>query len=85
MDYTISRNSMDIATSSSQILLPPNEQRMVVDKILDMKFRSGWKYLTKWIGLPISDATWEPLSTFVEITNDGSDYTINDASLNILE
>ena len=89
MDSTISRNSipgnseernsMDIAPSSSQILLPPNEQTMIVDKILDMKFRSAWKYLTKWIGLSISDATWEPLSTFVEITNDGSDYTINDA------
>ena len=37
-----------------------------IDKILKMKFRNGWKYLTLWKDLPADQATWEPLSTFTQ-------------------
>ena len=30
-----------------------------------MKFKAGWKFLTQWKGFQMSQATWEPLSTFI--------------------
>ena len=53
--------------------------KMNVEKILDLKFRSGWKYLTKWENCPISEATWEPISIFIEPSESPDEFTINHA------
>jgi hypothetical protein len=53
---------------------PSLSEMFVVDKIIKIANRQGWKYLTVWKGFPISGATWEPLKTFVN-----SDGTINEA------
>ena len=42
-----------------------NLNQFQVRKIHQMKFKAGWKYLTQWKGFPMSQATWEPLSTFI--------------------
>ena len=39
----------------------------------------GWKYLTKWENCPISEATWEPISIFIEPSESPDGFTINPA------
>ena len=38
-----------------------------VEAILKHKYKQGWRFLTKWDGWPLRDATWEPVRAFVEI------------------
>ena len=37
-----------------------------VEDILKHKFSQGWRFLTHWEGFPISDATWEPIKSFIQ-------------------
>ena len=37
-----------------------------VEAILKHKYKQGWRFLTKWEGWPLSDATWEPVKSFVD-------------------
>ena len=37
----------------------------IVEDILKHKFRSGYYFLTKWEGFPMSDCTWEPIKQFI--------------------
>lgn len=38
-----------------------------VEKILKHKYAHGWKFLVKWEGFDMENATWEPLKNFVQV------------------
>ena len=38
----------------------------VVAGIACHEYRQGWKFLTLWDGYGLSEATWEPISAFVQ-------------------
>ena len=44
----------------------------VVPGIARHEYKQGWKFLTLWDGYALSEATWEPMSSFIQ-----TDGTIN--------
>ena len=38
----------------------------VVAGIARHEFKQGWKFLTLWDGFGLSEATWEPMSAFIQ-------------------
>ena len=38
----------------------------VVAGIARHKYKQGWKFLTLWVGHGLSEATWEPMSAFIQ-------------------
>ncbi len=49
---------------------PPDDSQghYVVHKIMDHKWRNGWKFLVWWENFPMSQCTWEPTKAFVSPT-----------------
>ena len=39
-----------------------------VEAILKHKYAQGWRFLVHWEGFPVSNATWEPLKSFIQPT-----------------
>ena len=37
-----------------------------VEAILKHKYSQGWRFLVHWENFPISNATWEPLKSFIQ-------------------
>lgn len=51
------------ATPPPPIILPDESEEYEVESILDKRTLKGkTQYLVKWLGYPLHDATWEPLS-----------------------
>ena len=48
----------------SSVTLSDNSEEYEVETILDKRTLKGkTQYLVKWIGYPLHDATWEPVTT----------------------
>ena len=58
-----------VASEDTPMLMDDEEQAELgfynVAKILDHKFRGGWKFLVWWENFPPSASTWEPISSFI--------------------
>ena len=42
-----------------------NEGFYMVKSVLRHSYRQGWRFLTRWEGFGVKEATWEPFSAFV--------------------
>ena len=43
----------------------PPQRYLIVERILAHRYKHGWRFLTKYAGHPVADATWETPDTFV--------------------
>ena len=48
-----------------EIESPNEDDEYEVFRILDHKWRNGWKFLVWWKDFPADQATWEPPQNFV--------------------
>ena len=37
-----------------------------VERIVQHRYKQGWRFLVKWEGWPIADSTWEPIRAFIQ-------------------
>ena len=47
-----------------------NSQILKVESILSHRYRHGWRFLTKYLDIPVSEATWETPDASVSATGD---------------
>ena len=61
---------MTIHPPEPEVVMTPAEQEALgfynVSCIIKHKFQQGWKFLVVWEDFPVSAATWEPISAFVQ-------------------
>ena len=101
-DQAFSENDVfdDIENSNSQPLTEPKvevmnykEQEKIgfynVRKILKHKFQQGWKFLVWWENFPVSNATWEPIKSFLQpngsVNSVFKDYCLENNLGNVLQ
>ena len=55
---------LQVDSSSQNNVEPLLTGYFIVESIFDHKYSQGWRFLTKWLGCPVFQATWEPPKNF---------------------
>ena len=56
------RKRNDLVSGRAHVIKGEDEEKFIVEKVIKMRVNKKGKeeFLVKWIGYPLSEATWEP-------------------------